>query len=112
MNIFDGLEESTFNIVANTMGYQAVWSPSDGGVLLSAIVLYKNPSETARVLEVEYNPKRAMMEYFETDLPGLFEAVADKSNDETVVINGIEYGVNQVLSKFDGKSYTAHLQVL
>jgi hypothetical protein len=110
-NLFDGLAQTTFGIVAKTMGYEVSWLPLAGGAAQTATVLFKDASETAKLLQVDYDPQRAMMEYFDADLVGL-KASVDAKNDEIVIVNGISYGVNEIRADFDGKTMVAQLQAI
>lgn len=109
-NLFDGLQKSTFAVVTNTMGYSASWTPGAGGAAQTATVLFKDASETAKLLQIEYDPNRAMMEYYNTDFIGL-KASVNAKNDEIVIVNGISYGVNEIRAEFDGKTIVAQLQL-
>ncbi len=111
MSLFDAIQSNLHNAVNNTFGVTAAWNPSNGGDEKTAIVLFKDASETARMLGIEYDPQRPMIEYKIGDLTGLKESVNDK-NDEILTINGIEYGVNDVKAKHDGKTFFADLQVI
>lgn len=111
-NIFDGIQQTAFGIVANTMGYTASWTPAAGGsATQTATVLFKDASETCKLLQIEYDPRRAMMEYFVTGLIGLKTSVNNKVN-EIVTVNGISYGVNEVKAAFDGQTIIAQLQTI
>lgn len=109
MNLFDGIRQTAFSVVTTTMGYPVSWQPLAGGPPLTAQVLFNDASETARLLEIEYDPQRAMMEYQQGDLAGL-KASVDVKNDEIVIINGVSFGVNEIRAKFDGNTYIAQLQ--
>jgi hypothetical protein len=109
-NIFDKMQDSAFDIVTNTMGYDATWIPSSGGGPFTARVLFKDPTEIHEISGVEYNPHGFMMEYRGPHLPGLFEAVRD-SQIEEVEVNGIEYYVRDVKAMHDGRTYRAKLDV-
>jgi hypothetical protein len=112
MNFFDDLQHTAFSIVADTMGYIATWTPSAGNTsTLTAQVLFKDPSETARALEIEYDPQRAMMEYQLGDLEGLKVSVDAKTN-ETIFIDNVPYGVNKIKALADGKTFRADLQII
>ena len=111
MNLFDGLQRTAFAIVENTMGYPASWQPSSGGAVQTATVLFKDASETAKLLQVEYDPRRAMIEYFIDYFPGLKVSVNNK-NDEIVFVNGLEYGVDEVTADADGKTLFAKLKLI
>lgn len=110
-NLFDSLQDTAFGIVTNTMGYSASWTPSSSAELITGPILFKNATETAKILDVPYNPKRCLMEYH----VGVFnqlKPLVDVGSEETVSINGIDYGVMQVTSKYDGKTFYAELQIL
>lgn len=111
MNLFDGMQKTAFAVVATTMGYQAVWTTSAGGLQQTATVLFKDASQTAKLLEIEYDPQRAMIEYFDTDLTGL-KAAVDAKTDEFIFVNGVQYGINEIRAKWDGKTMHAHLQLI
>jgi hypothetical protein len=110
MNLFDSLQESAFSIVTNTMGYTASWQLSIGEAKL-ARVLFKDATETAKILDQVYSPKNCMIEYKQGDFPGLKEA-ADSGSEEMITINGLQYGVLEVNSEFDGKTLLAYLTKL
>jgi hypothetical protein len=110
-NLFDRLQQNAFGVVARSMGYTAFWTPSSGGELQTATVLFNDASQMAKLLEVQYDPQRAMIEYYIGSFDGLKISV-DAKNDETVIVNGIPYGVNEVRAKYDGKTYSAYLQLL
>ncbi|MBO9674421.1 MAG: hypothetical protein J7577_13315 [Sphingobacteriaceae bacterium] len=113
MNLFDGLQAAAHSIVNTTFGYVASWMPSSnsGGILQLANILFKDATETAKILDVPYSPKNCMMEYKQGDFLDLKPAV-DSNSEEIVTINGLEYGVMRVTSKYDGKTYYAELQQL
>jgi hypothetical protein len=101
-NLFDGYQRTA---------YTATWLPSAGGSQQTAIVLFKDASETAKILEIEYDPQRAMIEYFITDFTELKTSV-DAKNNEFITINDVRYGVNEIRAKYDGKTFFAHLQLV
>jgi hypothetical protein len=108
VNLFDGLERAAFSTVTATMGYPATWQPSAGGPVLSAPVLFKDASKTAQLLDISYDPRKAMIEYFIDYFPGLKASVNNKV-DELIIVNGIGYGVDEVTAKDDGKTLVAKL---
>lgn len=111
MNLFDSIQDTVFNIVSNTFGDSASWMPSNGVVLITGSILFKDATETAKILDQPYTPKNCMMEYKFGDFTGLFELTAVGS-EERVNINSLEYGVLKVTSKWDGKTFFAELQQL
>jgi hypothetical protein len=109
MNIFDDLQSKAYAIVADTMGYDAVWTKSTGGTA-SGRVLFNDPSKKMKVnVGMEYNPAGYSMEYHAGTFEGLEEAVQSGIANEYVSINGAEYWVQQVIKEFDGKSFVAVL---
>lgn len=114
MNPFDLLQSTAFNVVTNTMGYDATWMRSEvltGDVTFTARVLLNNPTEDRKVLKTDFDPLTHRMEYKQGDFPGLFEMV-QKGREEVVTVNGQQYGIIHVTAKYDGKTYIAELQKL
>lgn len=111
MNLFDSIQDTAFHIVTNTFGESASWMPSNGGIIITGSILFKDATETAKILDKPYSPTNCMMEYHKGDFDGLFELTGSGS-DELVTINTLEYGVLKVTSKWDGKTYFAELQQL
>ncbi len=111
MNLFDDLQRGAFGVVTHTMGYAASWQPTAGGAVQTATVLFKDASQTARVLQIEYDPKRAMIEYYDGHFNGL-KASVNAKNDEVIMVNGVQYGVNAITADADGKTYIAHLELI
>lgn len=111
MNLFDGLQNSMFATVANTMGYGCTWQPQTGPSK-TAIVLYNGPTEKEKLSNADYDPEKLRMEYQTGDLDGLFEAVrTNKARLEEITITdiGIFY-VKSVKKKWDGKNFEAQLE--
>lgn len=108
-NLFDNLQNTVFDVVTVTMGYDAVWNPSAGGSQQTAKVLYKGPSEMQKIEGVDYDPEAIVMEYKKGDFDGLKEA-ADDSKFEVVTVGAIgDFYVKSVIEKFDGKTLKATL---
>jgi hypothetical protein len=103
VNFFDAIQESAFDIVTNTMGYDASWNN------YTSQVLFNSPSEKQAIQDVEFDPTAFKMEYREGVFDGLKESV-DEGNNETIDINGITYYVIEVKKKFDGKTFIATLR--
>lgn len=113
MNAFDAYQEAAFDVVSNTMGYDASWTPSAGGPTQTCKALLKNPTEAQAFQPVghelpEYNPHHWMMEYRQGNFEGLKVAV-DSNEVEEVTVNGQTFNVSAVYTKFDGKTYYAIL---
>jgi hypothetical protein len=109
-NIFDGLQDSTFDVVTTTMGYDATWSPSIGGPTKTGRVLFNNPTESKKLSEVEYDPFAYRMEYKRGVFNGLKES-ADRNGTEVVTIRAQQYFVRQVAAKNDGNTLIATLEI-
>lgn len=106
-NLFDALQNNTFNVVSHTMGDPASWTNTDS-LLVVAKVLFKDPTHTAKALKQDYDPEACMMEYKLGDFVGLRERV-DAGAEEIVNIAGADYGVTKITAEFDGKTFYAHL---
>lgn len=110
MNPFDSAQDAAFNIVVQTMGYPATWTPLAGGAQITATVLFNNPTaKFALFQQADYMPNRYFMEYKFGDLIGLKESV-DNSNDEIVNVNGIDYYTRSCSTKYDGKTIIVVLE--
>lgn len=106
MNIFDSLQNTMFNTVTKTMGYDATWN------LLTARVLFKGPTEKEKLKDADYDPDKLEMEYKAGDFVGLY-TLLENNEMQTVTIIGIgNFTVKSVAKKFDGKTFIARLQVI
>lgn len=111
MNHFDSLKRQAFDVVTQTMGYNATWQSSESGsLLLSARVGYKDPSEKQELSGIDsWNPDQPFMEYRVDFFPGL-KARVDSAELEHVTIEGIGYfSVKEVRTAVDGDTYVARL---
>lgn len=114
-NIFDDIQDKAVDIVHNTMGYDATWTPSAGGPQQTARVLFKNPSESKnfnsdRGDSLEYTPYQFTMEYKEGDFPTLKSDTETTPKSETVTVKSVDYLVSSVIAKWDGKTLIATLE--
>lgn len=109
-NLFDGLGNSVFSVVTATMGYTAVWQPSDGSPLQTSRVLFKNPTEHQKLADQEYDPYRYIMEFKRGVFEGLKQSV-DANKVEEVTIGAANYYVRQVNGKYDGGTMVATLEL-
>ena len=111
MNLFDNLQNTMFNAVTSTMGYDATWSASDGSGDQTARILFTGPTEIEKLKGADFDPEKLEMEYKKGDFAGLKE-LTDNNEMEKVTIAGIGYfRVKSVLKKYDGKTFIARLQV-
>jgi len=109
MNIFDSLKKQAFDVVVDTMGYNATWI--SGSDTFTARVGYKDPSEKQELSGIDsWNPDEPFMEYrvgFFDDL----KARVDTANLEFITIEGIGYfAVVEVKTKYDGETFIARLR--
>lgn len=111
-NLFDNLQKTVFKKVQKTMGYPATWQPSAGGLTVSATVLFKDATKRAKLLNADYEPNKVLIEFQQGDFDALVELVRNTNAEEIVVVNGVQYGVLQITSVYDGKSYYAELEDL
>lgn len=108
MNPFDALQNNSFDIITNTMGYDATWTPSGDTEAQTGRVLFKDPTEMHELSGVEYNPVGYMMEYRRGVFEGLFESVRVQVTEQ-VTVEGIAYYVRDIKASYDGKTYRAKL---
>lgn len=109
-NRFDRMSKIASSTISNLMGEPAVWlSPNRGNIPGRA--LFKDPSEPTQIGDsegYEYRPSTATAEYYEGNFVGLKQAV-DAETTEYLEIRGKRYLITAVDTKFDGKTYVAHL---
>lgn len=109
-NQFDRMAKIASSTISNLMGEPAVWlSPNRGNIPGRA--LFKDPSEPTQIGDsegYEYRPSTATAEYYEGNFVGLKQAV-DAETTEYLEIRGKRYLITAVDTKFDGKTYVAHL---
>lgn len=113
MSLFDDIQETAFDLVTETFGYDATWTPSAGGDEQTAKVLYKDATEKHDLSNVDYQVERYVMEYKEGDFVGL-KAAVDRGDNESVSIIVKEditltFLVRRMETKYDGKTITAIL---
>lgn len=106
MSLFDNIQENMMNTVLRIFGYTAQWNNGTG--VLSAEVLFGEPMAKMQVDDVEFNPVKYRMEYKAGDLVGLLEKVR-KGNLEIVTIKGVDYAVEKIEAKYDGKTLVAEM---
>ena len=112
MNLFDGMRDSSFDVVTNTMGYDATWIPSDGSYPLgyTARVLFKDPEAEQKLSGASYSSFNYQMEYRKDFFEGL-KALVDATSSEEVTVNSITYYVRDVSTKYDGNTLIATLEL-
>lgn len=105
---FTVLQEKVFDIVTNIMGYDATWTPVDGGSVLSGKVCFKDPHSDLELAGFQFTPKTKIAEWKAGDFAGL--ETAFNSGLERLVIEGHQYSVIHVKSLWDGKTYQAVME--
>lgn len=107
---FDRLQRACFNVAKKTFGYlNASWQRS-GGDPVFCDVLLKDPTETQKMLGVEYEPNTYIMEYLSGDFPGLYELVRRKDH-QIIIIDGMQYVTKWGERAYDGKTIRIHLNI-
>lgn len=109
-NRFDKMAKIASSTISNLMGEPAVWLSSNRGNIPGR-ALFKDPSEPTQIGDsegYEYRPSTATAEYYEGNFVGLKQAV-DAETTEYLEIRGKRYLITAVDTKFDGKTYVAHL---
>lgn len=111
---FDQLKTVAFNMVAATMGYDAVWFPNgieSEGIL--AKVLYNDHAESESVSSHDYDYARPTIEYKSGDWLTLKQLVDEKTT-QIVAIRGTYYYILKVTGEksaaHDGSVYIAVLE--
>lgn len=109
-NIFDSLKVRVFDIVTNTMGYDASWTSSESGNILFARVGYKDPSEKQELSGVDsWNPDEPFMEYRIGTFEGLKYLVDNGIVQKVSIDKKGTFEVRKIETKFDGDCYVARL---
>lgn len=108
-NLFDKLQDKTFDIVGKTMGQDATWVPAGGGSQKEGRVLFNDPSKKYKLMGVDYQPAGWSIEYREGVFDGLYDSVRS-GGYERILMNDVFYNVRAVLKDFDGKTYIAELE--
>lgn len=110
---FDDIAKSAFTATLDVMGERdgATWLMSSGGEMQGRI-LFRNPSEPVQIGQTdtyELRPCAATAEYYEGTFPGLKQICDKQSCFEKLVVRGDTYLIREVVTKYDGKTYVAHL---
>lgn len=108
-NLFDGLQVAAHTVVGNTMGNIATWTPSTGGAMQTARVLFNTPTHKGDITDDEFDAISPKIEFLQGDFTGLVEAV-QSNRTEAIVISGVSYLAYKVDQKFDGKTVIIHIQ--
>lgn len=110
MNHFDILKNKPFDAVTHLMGYDAIWTNSVSGEILTARVAYKDPSEKQELSGIDsWNPSEPFMEYRKGFFTGLKDLVdSNVFQKVTIDTKGIFY-IREIQTKFDGDTFVARL---
>ena len=106
-NLFDNLENSTMDVVSNTMGYDATWKKSDGTEVIGRVLLNR-PTQKAEVGDNVYDAISPKIEYKEGVFLGLFDSVRG-NNPEEIWIEGYQHFTYKAERKVDGKTVSISL---
>jgi len=114
-NPFDGLSDRVFDACEKTMGYNASWTPSQGGSTQTARVLFKEPTQDEEIGEYadSYIQRTFFMEYWDDDFTGLETAVNnDVRETVTISFNGGDrtFYIRAVHRKYDGRNFKARIE--
>lgn len=116
-NLFDHLQDRTFKTIGRFFGVDAVWEPSDASPTQEARILFKDPAQSEDVMKeqaINYMPVRPVMEWYEGDLPGLYESVNNRGQEEVVITifgEDVTYSVLNAEPVHDGQTYKGYLQL-
>ncbi|WP_153799070.1 hypothetical protein [Foetidibacter luteolus] len=130
-NIFDGIQNTAFDIVTQTFGYPAFWTPSQqdafspeftgefgeyglepNGETQTAQILFKEPTEKFGLSDNDYEIDAYYMEYRKGTFLGLKSSV-NAGSLETVTIETqdgpTDFFVKGIKAKYDGRTIIATL---
>jgi len=114
-NPFDGLSDRVFDACERTMGYDASWSPSQGGSAQTARVLFMEPTKDEEIGEYadSYIQRTFFMEYWDDDFTGLDTAIRDDEEEQVVITfdsGDRTFYVRSTEKKYDGRNFKARLE--
>jgi hypothetical protein len=112
MSLFDSYQKPVFSVVENIMGDIATWTPSNSGIPLTSLVLYKYPEQQFQVGDGEkynFSPCKYSMEYYTDQFVGLRDAI-NNGLEELVMIKGILFYCKDCSLKFDGQTVVVGLE--
>jgi hypothetical protein len=114
MNQFDSIQAAAFDVVTSTFGYNAKWTPANGGAEITAQVLYKDATDKHGLSDEDFEVERYKAEYKENDFAGLKDLVDAADTMEHLQIEltaGVwtDFIVRHIKRKYDGKTFIAYL---
>lgn len=108
---FDIMQRTVFATAQNQFGFDASWTPANGGTTYTCKVLFRNPTEVMKLAGAQFmfDPHKYEMEYQTGDFPGLKEAADTRTTNERVTVDGSDFYVMEVAALYDGKTFRATL---
>lgn len=110
MNPFDGFMKKAFDVTLSVMGYDASWTPLNGGEIQTARVHFREPNGEDMISGASYAPLTFVMEYRIDTFTGLIDSVRSGIRGEQVTISGTTYYVRSVAKIQDGQTFQAVLE--
>ncbi|MDL2289954.1 hypothetical protein LJB95_00935 [Paludibacteraceae bacterium OttesenSCG-928-F17] len=108
---FDRLAKQVFNRINRTFGESAVWL-SGKRKRVNGTILFKDPTEPVQIGDTqtyEYRPNTVTVEFYAGTFDGLKTAV-DRGTPQYMIVREQKYLIQEVTTKFDGKTLVAHLE--
>lgn len=105
-NIFDELKADAFKEVTKVMGFTARWLSGLDGTVIPALhnVNFKYPSlkekQFAEFDDAFWSPENKIMEYFESDWPGLFDKINAHDTQERFHLTAMNPTPDELLGKY------------
>lgn len=109
MAIFDTYKNNMYDITTNVMGYNAVWVNSQTLEENTAIVHFKQPTESEILEGINYIEGQPIMEYRAPFFEGLKELADDAVDEEVIIESKGVFWVRQVVKNYDGDTFLAIL---
>ena len=111
-SIFDQYRKTVFATAETVFGTSAIWTSSMGGSTVEGKVLLNNPTEKMAMAGIDYDPTAWRIEFTPDQFPGIKDLVDTRATSEVFSINGQDFYVAQIDTKFDGQTYVAILNPL
>ncbi len=98
--------------INKVFGYVVQWTPSTGGPMQEAQVLFNDPTKTYKLGDADYSPNLYSIDWIKGDLEGLFQAV--RGNKLEIVFlreigsdisTAVAYNCMKAGAQWDGKTY-------
>lgn len=109
------MSDRVFDSCERTFGYDASWTPTDGGATQNARVLFGEPTQDDLLGEFadSFTLRTFFMEWWADDFDGLFDSVeSGTAEDVTISFDAGDrsFYVRHVVKKYDGRNYRAMLE--